>query len=422
LESLPSGGWGYLHFPLTMRYARTLGLDCLGMTGKFQKTWGHFSSFKNPAALEYECFTQLALGAKCSVGDQLHPRGKLCPATYELIGGVYASVEEKEPWCDDVVAATDIAVFNPEAIGVEDARVDSAAAGAVRMLQEAQHQFDVVDTESDWKFYRVLILADKIVLDEALAQKVRGYLAAGGSLLATHESGLTPAKDRFALDDLGVRFLWPAQFSPDFIGAREQIAAGVPNAVHVCYDRGLEVESLDGVEVLADVWQPYFNRTWEHFCSHNHTPADKPSGFPAIVQRGRVIYACHPLFGGYFRHGMHVYKQLLLNCLARLLPDPLLKAPVPSTVQTTVNRQPGQNRSIVHVLHYIPERRSAEIDTIEEAISLFDVKLALRGHGAQEVYLAPSRTPLKCEQSGGYLHVTIPEVRGHAMVVFEGTD
>jgi len=242
-----------------------------------------------------------------------------------------------------------------------------------------------------------------------------------GTILASARSGLSPEGNRFALKELGVEFVREAEFSPDFIVA-EKLGGPRPSTPVVMYRRGLEVNALPGAEVLASMVQPYFNRTWEHFCSHNHTPADKPSGFPAIVQRGRAIYACHPLFGGYFRHGMHVYKQLLLNCLARLLPDPLLKAQVPSTVQTTVNRQPGQNRSIVHVLHYIPERRSAEIDTIEEAIPLYNVKLALRGHGAQEVHLAPSRTPLKCEQSGGYLHVTIPEVRGHAMVVFEGTD
>ena len=39
LESLPSGGWGYLYFPLTVRYVRTIGLDCMGMTGKFHTTY-----------------------------------------------------------------------------------------------------------------------------------------------------------------------------------------------------------------------------------------------------------------------------------------------------------------------------------------------------------------------------------------------
>ena len=69
------------------------------MTGRFHTSWGDFHSLKNPAALQFECFQMLALGAKCSVGDQLHPSGRIDPATYDLIGGVYAEVERKEPWC-----------------------------------------------------------------------------------------------------------------------------------------------------------------------------------------------------------------------------------------------------------------------------------------------------------------------------------
>src|SRR5579883_1592860 len=54
LETLPSGGWGYLHFPVSMRYARNLGNDCLAQTGKFHTSWGDFHSFKNLPALQYE--------------------------------------------------------------------------------------------------------------------------------------------------------------------------------------------------------------------------------------------------------------------------------------------------------------------------------------------------------------------------------
>lgn len=46
LESLPSGGWGYDHFPATSRYARNLGKEMIGMTGKFHTYWGDFHSLK----------------------------------------------------------------------------------------------------------------------------------------------------------------------------------------------------------------------------------------------------------------------------------------------------------------------------------------------------------------------------------------
>ncbi len=77
IESLPSGGWGYRHFPFFIRYCRTLDKELLGMTARFHKSWADFGSLKNKAALEYECFSMLANGAKCSIGDQMHPRGSL---------------------------------------------------------------------------------------------------------------------------------------------------------------------------------------------------------------------------------------------------------------------------------------------------------------------------------------------------------
>ena len=98
LESLPSGGWGYLHFPVTARYARKLGKDCIGMTGKFHTSWGDFHSLKNQAALEFEAFRMLSFGFACSIGDQLPPDGRLNAATYRLIGKVYRPFAEREAW------------------------------------------------------------------------------------------------------------------------------------------------------------------------------------------------------------------------------------------------------------------------------------------------------------------------------------
>lgn len=52
IESLPTGGWGYDHFPSGARYAAFLGLDYMSHTGKFHTSWGEFGGFKNPQALE----------------------------------------------------------------------------------------------------------------------------------------------------------------------------------------------------------------------------------------------------------------------------------------------------------------------------------------------------------------------------------
>ncbi len=420
LESLPSGGWGYAHFPITMRYARGLGLDCMGATGKFAKSWGHFNSYKPQAALEYECFNMLANGAKCGVGDQLHPRGRLDAATYELIGAVYEQVEAREPWCEDAVAVTDIGVFNPEAIGKHDGRVDTSALGAYRMLLEGRHQFDFIDAESDWLRYPLVILPDKVTLDEGLQAKVEQYLASGRALLLSHQSGMDPECGKFVIRDMPVKHQGELPHHPDFLGPLDDLATGLPSAEFVMYERGLRVKPVAGAEVLAGIWEPYFDRAHEHFCSHAHTPVDSQGPDPGVVQKGRIIYFSHPIFATFAKHGMVAYKHIVLNALRRLLPVPLVVAEAPTTLHVTCMAQPEKSRAIAHLLHYIPEKRTLAADSIEDAIALHDVKLRVRTSRRGEVYLAPEGTKLPFTVHDPYVEVVVPRVQGHTMVVFEG--
>lgn len=419
LESLPSGGWGYDHFPLTVRYARNLDVDCLGMTGKFHKSWADFGGFKNPAALEYECFSALAEGAGCSVGDQLHPRGVIDTATYELIGPVYRSVAEKEPWCVGAKAVTEIAVFTPEAIGKQDNQLDSSALGALRMLQEGHHQFDMVDAGNDWSQYKALILPDKISLDDGLQQKVQDYLDAGGALIASGRSCTDrETESKFVLDAIPATLLGDAPFSPDYIVPGEALAADIPQSPQICYDCAVAVTPAADAEILADVWQPYFNRSWDHFCSHAQTPPDCKSDYPAVLRRSNVVYFAHPIFSMYAKHGFRTYRQLLLNALALLLPEALTVAKAPSTAHITLLRQEVENRHILHVLHYVPERRCAAVPQVEECIPLFNVRVGVGIAPPKNAYLAPTQEAIPFEVVDGRVWVTIPEVHGHALVVF----
>ena len=425
LESLPSTGeWGYNHFPISVRYARTLGRPLLGMTGKFHTAWGDFSSLKNQAALEYECFQMLANGAACSIGDQLHPRGRLDPAAYDLIGSVYASVEAKEPWCRGAVPQTEIAVFSVEAVGQDDGRVDSSHSGVLRMLLEAHQQFDFVDGEADLSGYRALVLPDKVPLDEALAGKLRAYLAGGGTILATYHSGLTPDGTAFAMPEFGLEAVGEAPYSPDYVRPRPELDARLTAREYVMYDQALAVRPGPDTYVLADVVAPYFNRAWDHFCSHRQTPPDPDhvTDYPAVTisSAGNVVYFAHPLFLGYRRQAPQWYKELFLAVLRQIVPDPLVTCDAPSSAQVTLLRQADPARTIAHLLHYIPERRGLEFDTIEDIIPLYQVALAFKTPNPPErVYLAPSGEELAFTCDGDTVRLVVPEVRGHAMVVAE---
>ncbi len=421
LESLPSGGWGYLDFPLKVRYTRTLGLDSMGMTGKFHTSWGDFHSLKNPVALQFECYQMLAMGAKCSVGDQLHPTGKIDRATYDLIGSVYREVEKKEPWCTGATGLADVGVLTPEEFEhSEQRRIPPAALGAVRMLTEAAVQFDVLDSKSDFSKYKLLILPDRIPADPALASKLIAYVAAGGALLASFASGLSPEGDRFVIPAMGVEYKGDASYSPDFLVVDGPLSAGLPKTELVMYLKGKRVAARAEAKVLMSIHNPYFNRTWDHFFSHRHTPSSGTDGGPGIVQNGKCIYFMHPVFTQYRENAPLWVKRLVVNAIHQLLPQPLVVLNGPSSTIATLNQQSAENRWVLHLLHYIPERRGAAFDVIEDIIPVADLGLRVRtDKPVKQVFRAPERTPLDFHQDGVYTVFTLPKLEGHQMIALQ---
>jgi hypothetical protein len=142
----------------------------------------------------------LATGAACSVGDQMHPRGRLEATAYARLGEVYAQVEALEPWTTDAEPVQEIGVLLAETgprFHVVGRDVDE---GAMRMLMELHRPFQFLDAAADFTPYRVLIAPDDVPFTADLAAKVTRYLHDGGALLLAHRAGLTPEGDRFALD------------------------------------------------------------------------------------------------------------------------------------------------------------------------------------------------------------------------------
>ena len=415
IESLPTGGWGYGHFPLFVRYFRNFGLQTMGMTARFHRSWGDFGGIKNRAALEFECFRMIAAGSRCSVGDQLHPRGALDPAVYDLIGSVYQSVERKEPWCREAEPVAHVALMHADGL-------EATVKGAVRALLEMHELFDVVDAESDLSPYDVLILPDTVRLNEALAGKLRAHLAGGGSLIASGESGLAADRDEFALAEFGVTYHGAAEFEPNFLcELAPEMSESIAPYSYTMYFGGVQVAAAPEAEVLARVGLPYFNRTYAHFCSHSQTPLEQISDQPAIVRSGRVIYFAHPIFQLYAQHAARVYRQLAANALALLRPAKEVRGSLPSTARVSLNRQPKHDRLVLHVLNYVPERRAEGLDVVEEAQPIVGAELSVRtGSEPRKVYSAPDGGKLASRFADGYTLFTVPRIDGHAMIVFEG--
>jgi hypothetical protein len=429
LESLPTGGWGYDHFPSSARYAQQLGLPFLGMTGKFHLSWGEFGGFKHPNALRYETALSLANGARCSIGDQLHPDGVMEEATYRLIGEAYREVANKEAWCTNVTNNADIALFSVEAA---THAADSASSGghnkgsladkgAARMLLEGHYLFDVVDILSDWTAYAVLILPDRIQITDALHVKLNEYVLKGGKVLATGESGLYTNGSGFAIN-LGANWLSANPYCPDyFVPATD--SEYLSPAAYVMYSQGQQIEAADGGETLGLRENPYFNRDVFHFSSHQHTPGDKLSRKPAMTKGEAGIYIGWNLFEDYAQKGSIHLRSIVQYALELLLSDrETLVTSLPAQGVTTIQRQVAENRMVHHLLYASPVRRGEAVEIIEDILPLYDIHNEVRTNGeVHRVYLAPQLEQLPFVYKDGVVSYTVPKLECHQMVVIDLT-
>lgn len=424
LESLPTGGWGYDHFPLSAAYARTLGMDIVGMTGKFHKSWGEFGGFKHPNALRYEAALAAASGAGCSVGDQLHPGGRMDPATYELIGTAYRELEEKEPWLEGARNLADVAVFTQEAaenyyqdkgFGTgQSTQVGEGDGGCTRILLEGKYLFDAIDAREEFGRYKVIILPDCIRLDGKLGQKFQEYLDGGGKVLLSGTSGLTwEEKPEFALD-LGILYLGEGEFSPTYVRpcyAQEPFG----QTSFIMYGNAQKIENYAGKEI-ASVENPYFNRTVEHFSSHIHAPGDQQDAGPGIVLHEKGAYIAWNIFRDYGENGSLICKKLVCHVLDELLEEAkTVETNLPAQGIVTVTRQKG--RLVVHLLYASPVRRGSGVEVIEDILPLYDIGVKLKvQEKVEEIYLEPRHEKLTFSREGDTISFTVPRLENHQMI------
>jgi len=424
-DALPGGGpRGYESLPLRGRFERTLGVDCVAQTGKFHTSWGDFHSFKNLPALQYECFRALSLNCMCDVGDQLLPSGRIEKEVYDLVGKVYADVERKEPWCRGAKAVVDIGLVSVDGRSMK---------GAMNVLQEGAHQFDVIDDASDLTPYKVLILPDRVRLNEAFASAIDAFVAAGGKLLMTFESGLGPDGRDFLLGSAPVTVAGDGPIHTDgkpvrgreigssgyadYVVPAGPIGRGLPQTEHVMYTKGVEVAAGLGAEVLVSVTEPVFHRTWRRFCSHRQAPSSGKASYPAVVRKDGVIYFGHAVFDLYAGYAPLWVKKMVLNALDLILPEPVLRHSGPSTLEATVNEQIVPGRWVVHLLHYIPLGRAEHVSVVEEAIPVYDVAVSVSvPRPVRSVRLVPEGGDLAFGKRDGRVEFVLPKLNGHQMI------
>jgi len=427
IEALPTGGWGYAFFPIHARYGRVLPRPLQGMTARFHKSWADFGGVKTSDQLMFETGTILSATAVMNVGDQCHPRGVLDRGAYEVIGTAFRHVEQCEPWCNGAKAVAEIGVMvlpsqdvTGKAVGAGHmAGLSESVDGAGRMLLELKQQFNLIFPDTDLKDYKVVILPDNGAVDASLQKALKSFMAQGGAVIASHKASLQDGK--FRCPGLPVRFVGENPSTPCYLDLGKVLGRGWPQSKFVFYDTSVFVKPVAGSLALGQLVGSYFNRTYDHFCSHCQTPDDKATGYPVAVIKGRAAYVSAAVFTAYRNHAYSLYKSIVARVLEQVLPEPIVKSHAPSAMEISVNRQANSKRLVVHLVNFQPQRRHINVEWIEELYPVRAIPLAVRtGKRPSSVYLVPSGEPLPFTMEGEYCHVVVPEVRAHMMVALEG--
>ena len=344
-ESLPTGGWGYDHFPMSAAYCRNLGFEFTGMTGKFHTTWGEFGGFKHPNALRYECAAMLANGAGCSIGDQLHPEGALDESTCALIGAAYQEVEIKEPWCRDVSSAAKIGILGSRMFQ-KGPGFPVSDTGISRFLLECHLPFDFILPTVDFSRYDLLILPESEEMPEELIKKIADYVAKGGKILGSGQaitSGLFPE-----VEDCG-----EGEFNPDYLCAAKEFAPSWVHTPFISYGTARKIKAVGKGVSIGDIHYPYFQRSYKHFSSHGQTPFDlEPSGFSAgVITENRLCFA-HKVFSLYGAWGNAAFREFISNALKKLLGDKIqVRGKFLAQQRVSLLEQKEESRLILHLLY-----------------------------------------------------------------------
>lgn len=426
LESLPTGRWGYDHFPLSARYVEGLGLDFLGHTGKFHHMWGEMGGYKTPEALIYECSAMLAMGSRCLVGDHLNPSGEMDETTYRTIGAAYRSLAAKEPWAEKSRNIAEIGVLSAEAIDLPPMAGmplmhNDADEGAVRVLLEAQLTFDVLDTESDFHPYKLLILPDTIRLTADLRDKLMDYVAAGGRLLLTGQSGLAVGGG-FALD-IGARWIEDSPFSGgDYALPEASLRADYVTDPVFMYLPSQRAQVTNG-QALGVVYEPYFNRTAVHFSGHRNTPSQtEPSIYPVGVRKGSITWLAHPVFTSYRKSGAQAILAYAEKAILSSLKErPIIETSLPRAGRATLRRQEDKKRTVVHLLYATPVLRGNlegdPVQVIQDLPTLHGIRVSVAaGRPVKSVKLVPENIALPFKEDSGRVVFEVPSLQGHQMI------
>ena len=425
IEALPTGGWGYFYAPAQIRYQRTFGLPVYGMTGRFVTSWADFGGLKLPEQLDVELASIVANTARCDVGDQMPPSGRLDPAVYHVIGKSFGRIKALEPYLEGAAPVAEAAMLIP-AVPLDWLR-DEYIYGVTKLMLESRLQFDVVEPGQEWERYRLVVLPDGFRPDAALVERLHAFIAKGGSVIVINDAGLVAGGTAGWLDRYGLTYAGASLFKPAYLVPQAKFTGDIPTYEYALYEGASQWKAAAPAVSCAALGEPLFQRSAEHFTSHKQTPFDHLTEFSVVARSGRVGLLAFPAGTSYYRTGYWVYRAAFDYLVREVMPERLVDTDASLSTEITVTHQLADKatrrpeRYLVHLINWSANRKAPpHPEVFESPVPLADVRvrlnLPLKVEAARTVTAGGK---LRARVVKGGVEVVVPRVLIHEIVSLE---
>ena len=385
------------------KFFRETGKVVYGMTGKFHTDWGEFGGFKHPDALLQECMAMAAYGVRCDIGDQLHPSGNLNEDTYKIIGKAYRYIESIEDYMERGQTVS--------RLGVMPSRGYASREGYAKLLSDSHIDYRIVVDTKILDELDCVIIPSTSRLDVAQEKALCDFYDRGGKLVIF---GKPMGADKL-LEKVGYVDLGASGLDVDYIEYKNKCAEYFPESPILMYMPARRFD-LSG-EVLANIWEPYFARTEEHYCSHRNTPnKEEASGYPAIVLGDRVLCFAHELGEQYYKYGNYWCRVIFEDALTKIHDREIEIEGLPVFGRYTLYRD--GDTLILHLLGMIPMQRRA-CAVVEEPIELRNIRIKLPKINAESVISEPDGQNIGYTVSDGCTEFEVDSLKGHRLIVIK---
>lgn len=284
--------------------------------------------------------------------------------------------------------------------------------GAYRLLLEARIPFDFVsdermgdaDVAEQLAAYDVIVLPNVACLSAEEAAALDAFVAQGGTLIATGETGLYDERgqrrDGFILESFPtIRVNLAADKLETYveIGA-EELDFPKTRLLHLDGWYFYTEQKADAERLLKLLPPPKYGPP--ELCFPELEPEDHPGVLTRRSGKGQAIYLPWLPEWLYFRDGLPEHRELLAQLIGQAS-EPAVKLRGAGPLEVTVRaKDHGAGDLVVHLVNYAGQRQSA----YEEPPAIGGLRLGVKGAGG----------PARSLVDGSAIEVGSPDAQGYA--------